>query len=347
MRVAVVGVPDAGWRTIRERWLHGLSEHGLEVLNFPVEAERRVWGRLRPRQLSVALQGRAAFARAMRTRPDRILFFTNQYAALLPVRHAARTLIYGDCTNRQHAEIGYGAGQSNATLKRLHPRHMKRLGAAGTTFLCLNRWYAAGAREEYELSENQIVYLPSGVNVLRYTPAPRAREGRPNVLFIGTELQRKGGDFLARLIVDREFADVRWTSLTGSERLPEHPNLRQLPRVSPDSDALVEIYRNADLFVLPTRADSSPNVLIEAAACGVPAVATGIAGIPEIVRDGETGLLNDRDDYEGFRRNVLALVRDRERLSAYGAAARAHVEQNYSNDGHFDILLDALNRSIA
>src|SRR5216683_1416320 len=54
---------------------------------------------------------------------------------------------------------------------------------------------------------------------------------------------------------------------------------------------LIDLYRRADIFALPSRGDCLPQVLAEAAAAGLPLVATPTGAVPEIVRDGENGFL--------------------------------------------------------
>jgi glycosyltransferase involved in cell wall biosynthesis len=78
-----------------------------------------------------------------------------------------------------------------------------------------------------------------------------------------------------------------------------------------------------DLFVLPTRADNMPIALLEAMACALPVVATNVGGIPEIVADGETGILVEPDDAGALARAIGHLLEDpsrRERLGRKGAA---------------------------
>jgi glycosyltransferase involved in cell wall biosynthesis len=76
----------------------------------------------------------------------------------------------------------------------------------------------------------------------------------------------------------------------------------------------------ADLFVLLTKSEGWPNVVLESLACGLPVVATHVGGVPEIVRDETDGILVPYGDGEAFRKAVLdALKRtwDREEIVRY------------------------------
>jgi glycosyltransferase involved in cell wall biosynthesis len=99
--------------------------------------------------------------------------------------------------------------------------------------------------------------------------------------------------------------------------------------VQPDAAQLVA---GADVFVLPSRIEGIPGVVLEAAAQAVPAVATDVGGMREAVRDGETGLLVARGDEGGFVAAVLALLADPARRCSMGAAARSLVQARFSMD---------------
>jgi glycosyltransferase involved in cell wall biosynthesis len=69
--------------------------------------------------------------------------------------------------------------------------------------------------------------------------------------------------------------------------------------------------------------------LLEAASAGVPVVACAVGGVPDVIADGETGLLVARDDAAGMSRAVRALLAAPEERRRLGAAARRHVERRF------------------
>ncbi|HEX6201395.1 MAG TPA: glycosyltransferase family 4 protein, partial [Thermoanaerobaculia bacterium] len=86
----------------------------------------------------------------------------------------------------------------------------------------------------------------------------------------------------------------------------------------------------ADLFVLPSRGDAFPTALLEAAAAGLPAVASASGGVPEIVADGETGVLVPPARPVELTAAVEALLADPARRAAMGEAARRRAEERFS-----------------
>jgi glycosyltransferase involved in cell wall biosynthesis len=96
----------------------------------------------------------------------------------------------------------------------------------------------------------------------------------------------------------------------------------------PHGDELFALYRDSDIFVLPSLTEGFPQTLLEAMACGVPVVATGVGGIPDLIKDGENGLLVapacPRKICEAIKR-LISDEKVRERLVKNGfACAKNH-----------------------
>jgi glycosyltransferase involved in cell wall biosynthesis len=100
---------------------------------------------------------------------------------------------------------------------------------------------------------------------------------------------------------------------------------------------LIPIFQRADIFALAPFVtddgdrDGIPNVLVEAMACGLPVVSTTVAGIPELVRHGENGLMVAPRDVDALAGALATLLGDQSRRERMGAAARATVV------AHFDL----------
>lgn len=86
-----------------------------------------------------------------------------------------------------------------------------------------------------------------------------------------------------------------------------------------------------DIFVLPSIIDEAfGRVVLEAMACGRPVIATNGGGIPEIVKDNETGMLVPPKDSDKLAQAIIALLEDKERAKRMGLAGRERVEQYFS-----------------
>lgn len=96
---------------------------------------------------------------------------------------------------------------------------------------------------------------------------------------------------------------------------------------SPSLDRLIPC---ADLVVLPSYTEGMPNILLEAGAAGVACVATRVGGTPEVVVDGQTGLLVPPGNPSRIADAILELLDNDERRAAMGIAARERMYQHFS-----------------
>ncbi len=109
-------------------------------------------------------------------------------------------------------------------------------------------------------------------------------------------------------------------------------------------DQLLDEYRRADLFVLASRIaadgdrDGLPNVLAEAQSQALACVATRVSAIPELVRDGSTGLLVEENDADALARTIGALIADPARRRLLGEAGLARVRSDFSLQENLDRL---------
>jgi glycosyltransferase involved in cell wall biosynthesis len=192
--------------------------------------------------------------------------------------------------------------------------------------------------------------IPYGVDVRAFTPdRSRGRiwremlgitAGAPLLLGVGRMATKKGFQVLIQAL-PQLFAvrpDAHLVLAGGGDRLAEFKAASSAwaDRVHfPGSvlrDTLPDLYRAADLFVLPAVHDSQgnvdglPNVILEAMATGLPVVASGISGIPLAVEPERTGLLVPEGDAEALTAALLSLLAAPERAREMGEQGRRKAE---------------------
>lgn len=186
------------------------------------------------------------------------------------------------------------------------------------------------------------VYHGTDLERLRFGPC--AEEEPPVVLAVGRLVEKKGFDHLiaACALLRERGRSFRCRIVAGSRDLwdPLTAQIRALGLTDHvvlegplDHDEVLGWYRRATVMALPCVVardgdrDGIPNVLVEAAAVGLPIVTTAVSGIPELVRDGETGLVVPDRDPQALAAALERLLDSpalRERLRTN---ARAHVEE--------------------
>jgi N-acetyl-alpha-D-glucosaminyl L-malate synthase BshA len=88
----------------------------------------------------------------------------------------------------------------------------------------------------------------------------------------------------------------------------------------------------ADLFLLPSQSESFGLSALEALASGVPVVGTNAGGLPEVIRDGETGVLCAVGDIPAMAAASLEILQDRKRWSAMSKLAASDARERFSRD---------------
>ncbi|MEM9625389.1 MAG: glycosyltransferase family 4 protein [Pseudomonadota bacterium] len=115
---------------------------------------------------------------------------------------------------------------------------------------------------------------------------------------------------------------------------------------------VIAAYRDADLFVMASRIaadgdrDGLPNVLMEAGSQELAAVTTAVSAVPELITDGENGLLVSPDDPAALAAALEALIRDPKRRLKMGRTARRIVLERFSMDPGLDTLAARLRDEI-
>jgi N-acetyl-alpha-D-glucosaminyl L-malate synthase BshA len=97
-------------------------------------------------------------------------------------------------------------------------------------------------------------------------------------------------------------------------------------------ESVAPLLASADLFLLPTQSESFGLSALEALATGVPVIGSRAGGLPEVVRDGETGVLCSVGDVEGMARAAIELLRDPARWRAFSTRAASDARERFAMD---------------
>ncbi len=197
----------------------------------------------------------------------------------------------------------------------------------------------------------RIVAVPNSVDTDRFRPGDRgqakARLGAPPhplIVMLANLAPHKGQETAIRAVSLLRRRGVRvecW--LAGPERDKSGRHTARLEALirelevgdrvrllGPRSDA-PDLLRAADLFLLPSTNEGLPLSILEAQATRVPVLAAPTAGVPEVIRDGETGLLIAADDAAGYADGIERLLRDADYSRRIADAAFATAVRDYNH----------------
>jgi glycosyltransferase involved in cell wall biosynthesis len=197
---------------------------------------------------------------------------------------------------------------------------------------------------------DKIVVLYNGVELPKDIEH-RAHEGR-TILSVGSLTPKKAQDVLldAFAPVSKDFPNAN-LRLVGDGVLKDKLQSRaqQLgisDRVSflgnKNFNEVQEEYRGADMFVLSSDQEGCPNVLLEAMSFGVASISTRVGAVPEIIMDGENGLIVPRRDPTKLAEAMGSLLSDAAVREKLGAAGRTRVQDAFAEEKHLVRLKELL-----
>jgi colanic acid/amylovoran biosynthesis glycosyltransferase len=193
----------------------------------------------------------------------------------------------------------------------------------------------------------------------RLFPAARPRpkdNGEVRLLSVGRLVDKKGIKYgimgVAKIV--RQFPNIRYEIAgdgplrPGLERLIEELGAASHIRLLgwKDREEVLQLLRETDIFLAPCITsddgdqETGPVVILEAMASGLPVVSTRHTGIPEFVRDGESGFLVGERDPEGIADKVAYLLKNPDLWHAIGERGRSYVEQHHDLDKQTDRLIE-------
>ena len=189
-------------------------------------------------------------------------------------------------------------------------------------------------------SRFDISIIPNGVNVETFNR--ENREWTPaSLLSVGRLVHQKGFDLAMRALT--ELQDVQWQwKIVGDGPLMHTlkslaDELGILDRVTftgwQSQEQLMEHYKQANLFVFPSRHEGMPNAVLEAMSSGLPVIASSIAGNEELIVDGVTGVLVPSENITSLHEALKRMISDPSLREQMGKASRQRVEEFYTWDG--------------
>jgi glycosyltransferase involved in cell wall biosynthesis len=171
---------------------------------------------------------------------------------------------------------------------------------------------------------------------------PDVLQGKRFLLNVARYEYKKGQDILIKAFdkIAAEFPDLMLLMI-GTSVGQESANVRSMVDQSPVSERILMLeniphtrvgafMQAAEIFVLPSRREGFPFVLLEAGAMRLPVVAAACLGVPEIIQDGETGRLVPVEDADALANAIGSLLRDKQKRRRYASQLHDLVARDFS-----------------
>jgi len=255
-------------------------------------------------------------------------FYTNLYAAF-----AGRLLRVTDI-GAVRGNGAYELHQNGALLGRLclyMPRYIAANSMAGKKFA-----------KKIGVPSQRLRFLPNVVDTNLFTPVRKRILKKPVTLLLisNLHLREKRVDFFIQVVAQLNEKNKHPISVLIVGDGPLKVELKAMAKdygIYPGvlqfvgtTNHIENVYKQADILVLTSDSEGTPNVIIEAMASGLPVVATEVGGVPDIVRDGITGFLVQPGDEPSFVAHLANLIENPELRSRMGKMGREYIMANHS-----------------
>lgn len=160
----------------------------------------------------------------------------------------------------------------------------------------MSQWLADSFASDFGIPDAKVVPVFAGINLPDTESLSTVHHEAKNILFVGKDFERKGGNVLLDAFVQlrKRHSNVTLT-IVGPKRNLDIPGVQCVGEISKESPEGVskidQLYRSASVFALPTLYEPFGIAFAEAMSRGLPCVGSRVCAVPEIVDDGETGLL--------------------------------------------------------
>ncbi len=247
---------------------------------------------------------------------------------------------YFDSTRQVPAVVRGGFKMEHRTLTR-----------SNVTLVLTSDWAADRAIRDYGLDPKRVHVLPLGANFAEDPPRERveraieARTGEHcKLLFVGREFDRKGGEIAVQAAAALRALGISTTlHVVGCSPagLPPWVQVHGLLRKDHEHELnkLHALYAESDFFILPTQAEAQGIVFNEAAAYGLPVIATEVGGVSSVVHSDWGLLLPTGTAGEHYAPWVAELFRDRARYMATARRARDDYDARLSRTVYTERLM--------
>ena len=284
-------------------------------------------------QLALSGTARRLLRAEIAKRPVGAIHAYSQHVALLSIRELREypSVVSTDGSAAQNAvQLPFRRpARFTPMTARVGEYFEERVFDAATLVVAQSEWCARAIRDRYEMGPEHLRVIPFGIIPPEPVEVdPPAADALPEITFTGNSMDRKGGWALLHAFRSHLRGSCV-LNLVTPEPVPPEPGVRVFNDFTPGDPRLVAMLARSAVFALPSEIDKSPYSVLEAMFAGLPAVTTAVGGIPEMVLDGETGLLVPPGDEAAIAGAIERILGDDSLRARMGDAARERAHARF------------------
>ncbi|MDO4197507.1 MAG: glycosyltransferase family 4 protein [Erysipelotrichaceae bacterium] len=204
------------------------------------------------------------------------------------------------------------------------------------------------ALDYYSKKDFEVIY--NGVDTDYYRPSEDKNSEDINILFVSRLIERKGLKFIipeVKRILENTTKKIRFTVVGDG---PYRETLENMVKENELEDyfffegqknreEILPYYQDGDIFILPSKKEGMPNVVLEAMACGLPVIISPCQGAPELVSD--NGYICETD---GFADKIIELINDDSKRREMGKKSKERIDNLFGWNRTASSYIEIMNR---
>jgi glycosyltransferase involved in cell wall biosynthesis len=259
-----------------------------------------------------------------------------------------------DATPMNFDSVGAAYGHRAAGRTWLDSRKSsmnKAVFHAARALVSWSEWAAASLVADYGIDAAKISVIAPGASraffAIGEERQARKTTGTPvRLLFVGGDFQRKGGADLLRAFASARVDGKAELHVVTRDRIAPRRGVFVHRGIGPNSLELLALFRQSDIFVLPSRGECLALALMEATAAGMAVISTNVGALGEAAVDGRNAHVVAPGDSRSLGAAIRALVEDEALRSRFGSAGHALARQKFDAERNNEAIL-ALLKAVA
>jgi glycosyltransferase involved in cell wall biosynthesis len=266
-------------------------------------------------------------------------------------------IYFGDATYKVYSDTYAKESANLGAISRWEGNHLENKSLHKSLFAILtSQWAANSAITDYKLPTDKVEVMLLGANIEQAPEQAVIHHKFENstltLLFLAVDWDRKGGKIAFDALVHLHEQGIEAKLIVCGCTPPaqyQHPGLEVIPFINKNLPAdyaqFVRILSSSHFLLLPTRADCSLLVAMEANSYGVPAITTAVGGVPDVVLDGINGYcLPLEAEGQAYAKTIAAIYADEPRYRQLVASSRKRFDEELSWTKWTDLFERALQK---
>ena len=303
--------------------------------------------------IRASVRARRRLSQELSRRDHQALFFHTQVTSLFSSRLMRRvpSVVSLDATPLNYDSIGAAYGHRAATAGWLDQRKRSLNRDAFHTAAALvtwSEWSKSSLVRDYAVPADRVTVIPPGA-ARGYFQIGEERLARPvqpvqpvKLLFVGADFARKGGPLLLESATEARTTRAFELHIVTQQAVEAPPGVIVHRGLRPNSPELMQLFSDADVFILPSYGECLPLVLMEASAAGLPIVATNVGAMSEAAVSGRSAITVAVGDGRSLRSAIETFVDDESLRLRYGAAGHALARARFDAERNGQLIIDLL-----